>query len=170
MNGVHHAGPAVQALQCHCHRRSSIFQCCLRWAEYLHGHYAFLIARMILSLGAGIESWLAHGTKSREQYQGSNPAEHPWLLNSMVTYSDLRGTANEHSLWRPRGCLSSNGWTVMDSDGHDWAISWRVMAVCIHPFDLKLECLEPARSAAGPENCPVRMHIPGEGRRLSATT
>lgn len=44
---------------------------------------------------AGIESWLAHGTKSREQYQG---------------------TANEHSLWRPR-----------------------------------------------PENCPVRMHIPGEG-------
>ena len=125
---------------------------------------------MILSLGAGIESWLAHGTKSREQYQGSNPAEHPWLLNSMVTYSDLRGTANEHSLWRPCGCLSSNGWTVMDSDGHDWAISWRVMAVCIHPFDLKLECLEPARSAAGPENCPVRMHIPGEGRRLSATT
>ena len=36
----------------------------------------------------------------------------------------------------------------LDSDGHDRAISWRVMAVCIHPFDLKLECLEPARSAS----------------------
>ena len=84
---------------------------------------------MILSLGAGIESWLAHGTKSREQYQGSNPAEHPWLLNSMVTYSDLRGTANEHSLWRPCGCLSWNGWTVMDMIGQYHGVSWQFVFI-----------------------------------------